>query len=403
MKYSILFCTDAIPNSDECRLRCRVTWNGKSCSFNTGDKVERSKWNPDTQRCLRGSYHGKYKVSYSIINNHLQSIENAIVDLFNSVDCPTKDQIRTSVGKDKPEKDRTLLVDVFEDFIKSDGKKRQWSNSSVRIYNSVLLHISNVLKKKSISDFCSEDIDAIITSLFDVGLKNLSITVYLSKIKRFITWAYDNGYNVDVSLLKYKAFIKKAPRKVIFLTEEELKSFMEYKCKGKYEIARDIYVFCCYTSLRISDAMNLKTCEIGAKSFTFITQKTSDMLTIDLNTHSRSIIDKYYVRDNVYLFPRLSITYYNRAISSIAKSCGICDLISYTEYRGGRRVDVTRPKYELITSHSARRTFISHAIMKGIPVPTIMKWTGHKDYDTMKAYIDICDKERKDAMKLFDD
>lgn len=41
--------------------------------------------------------------------------------------------------------------------------------------------------------------------------------------------------------------------------------------------------------------------------------------------------------------------------------------------------------------------------MKGIPVPTIMKWTGHKDYDTMKSYIDICDKERKDAMKLFDD
>ena len=59
------------------------------------------------------------------------------------------------------------------------------------------------------------------------------------------------------------------------------------------------------------------------------------------------------------------------------------------------------PKYELLSSHIGRRTFICNALMLGIAPNIVMKWTGHSDYAAMKPYIEIADKAKETAMSLF--
>ncbi len=64
-------------------------------------------------------------------------------------------------------------------------------------------------------------------------------------------------------------------------------------------------------------------------------------------------------------------------------------------------IDEVYPKYALIGTHTARRTFISNALMMGIPVNVVMQFTGHSDYKAMKPYIAIADRAKSEAMKMF--
>ena len=81
--------------------------------------------------------------------------------------------------------------------------------------------------------------------------------------------------------------------------------------------------------------------------------------------------------------------------------CGIDEPVTITYYKGNQRYDEVYPKYALIGTHTARRTFISNALMLGIPPQTVMKWTGHSDYKAMKPYIDIADRAKAESMKMF--
>jgi integrase len=65
------------------------------------------------------------------------------------------------------------------------------------------------------------------------------------------------------------------------------------------------------------------------------------------------------------------------------------------------RVDETYQKWELLSTHAGRRTFVCNALMLGIAPDIVMKWTGHSNYKAMKPYIDISDKAKRQAMDLF--
>lgn len=69
--------------------------------------------------------------------------------------------------------------------------------------------------------------------------------------------------------------------------------------------------------------------------------------------------------------------------------------------RAGKREEKTCPMWQLLTTHAGRRTFISNTLMMGIPVETVMKWTGHKNYEAMKPYIAIADRFKKSMKDRF--
>ena len=58
----------------------------------------------------------------------------------------------------------------------------------------------------------------------------------------------------------------------------------------------------------------------------------------------------------------------------------------------------TTPKYDLVTSHTARRSFATNAFLADVPVLAIMKITGHKTETSFMKYIKMSSKDN--AMKL---
>lgn len=167
------------------------------------------------------------------------------------------------------------------------------------------------------------------------------------------------------------------------------------------EIAKDVFCFQCFTSLRYSDVKNLKKANIFDGYITTTTIKTDEPLKIELNNYSKAILDKYKDTKGIYALPVPVNQRMNKYIKEVCEICEINEPVCITYYKGAERIDEIRPKYELIGTHCGRKTFICNALMLGIAPNIVMKWTGHRDYKSMKPYIDIADKAKQEAMTLF--
>ena len=119
-----------------------------------------------------------------------------------------------------------------------------------------------------------------------------------------------------------------------------------------------------------------------------------------MNDVSKAILEKYKevpLKDN-HALPVYTNQAMNRNIKELCKLAGIDEEIRVTTYKGNERKDEIHPTWELVGTHTGRRTFIVNALSLGIPPNVVMKWTGHNDYKAMKPYIDIVDSIKASEM-----
>lgn len=134
-----------------------------------------------------------------------------------------------------------------------------------------------------------------------------------------------------------------------------------------------------------------------------MTQKTSDGLKIELNRHAQAIIDKYHGKRfrGDRALPVISNQKMNDYLKELGRMAGIDTPTRVVYFRGEQRFDEYHPKWELLTTHCARRTFVVTALQLGIPVEVIIRWTGHSSYEAMKPYVAIVDDLKKKEMDKF--
>ena len=164
-----------------------------------------------------------------------------------------------------------------------------------------------------------------------------------------------------------------------------------------------MFLFQCFTGLRYSDVFNLRQSDVKQNHIEITTIKTADSLTIELNNHSKAILDKYkevFFEDDKVL-PVITNQKMNDYLKELAELAEINEPVREVYYKGNQRIDETTPKYALLGTHAGRRTFICNALSLGIPAQVVMKWTGHSDYRAMKPYIDIADEIKANAMDKF--
>ena len=137
-------------------------------------------------------------------------------------------------------------------------------------------------------------------------------------------------------------------------------------------------------------------------SFSFVSKKTHDELTIFLNKYSKALYQKYKdipTKDGL-MFPPKSNQKMNDNLKVIAEMLGFTRNITKMQFCGKERVDDTQRLCDVIGTHSARRTFVVHALEMGWSPQVVMTYTGHENYDTMRPYIALTDKTRKNMMEM---
>ncbi|MDY5968683.1 MAG: site-specific integrase, partial [Bacteroidales bacterium] len=172
---------------------------------------------------------------------------------------------------------------------------------------------------------------------------------------------------------------------------------------------RDVFCFCAFTGLRYSDAAKLRCSDIHDTYISIVTQKTSDGLRVELNAFSRAILERnrQFQQDHRHnpdglALPVISNQKMNSYLKDAGRLAGITAPVRIVYFRGSERYDNEYQKWELLTTHCARRTFVVNALRLGIPSEVIMKWTGHSGFNSMKPYVKIVDELKEKEMSKFD-
>lgn len=158
--------------------------------------------------------------------------------------------------------------------------------------------------------------------------------------------------------------------------------------------ARDMFLIGAYTGLRYSDYSRLKPANITDGVIRIKNKKTGISTSVPVHWVVREIIDRGYDFDHPLFEQKL-----NDQIKDVARLAGLDDDVLINRNLGGKNVEIVKKRYELISSHTARRSFATNAYKAGIPTVSIMKITGHKKESTFMRYIRIGEKENAEMLK----
>lgn len=413
---------DGVPIVENVPIRMRVNFASQRIEFTTGYRIDVTKWDADKQRVKNGCTN-KLKQSASEINASLLGYYTDLQEIFKRFEVeevmPTPAQIKEafnaryrgddSVAEVKREKLQTSsgFFQAFDEFVRICGKQNDWTDSTYEKFVAVKNHLKSFRPELSFAFFDEDGLTEYVRYLREVrGMRNSTIGKQLSFLKWFLRWSFKQGKHQSNDYDTFKPKLKDTQKKIIFLTWEELNKLREFKVpanKQALERVRDVFLFQCFTGLRYSDVFNLRRSDVKGDHIEVTTVKTSDSLIIELNNHSKAILDKYkevtFEGDKV--LPVITNQRMNDYLKELAELAGIDEPVRQTYYKGNERIDEVTPKYALLGTHAGRRTFICNALALGIPPQIVMKWTGHSDYKAMKPYIDIADDIKANAMSKF--
>jgi len=291
------------------------------------------------------------------------------------------------------------------------NQKKIWDNPCFDKLCAVQTQINRMNPKLLMDNITGATLDEYQNFLIKEGFLNSTIENHMSYFKQILKWANERGYlrhGKEVLEHKIPKLEQSKPKAVNYLKWDEFEQLYNYKFKEgeeHLELTRDRFCFACATSLRHSDMEILKKADFddfdNPTSFSFVSKKTHDSLTIFLNKYSLELYHKYKdipTRDGL-MFPTKSNQKMNDNLKVIAKMLGFTRDITKMQFSGKDRIDETHRLCDVIGTHSARRTFVVHALEMGWAPQLVMSFTGHEDYDTMKPYIAITDKTRKKMME----
>lgn len=183
----------------------------------------------------------------------------------------------------------------------------------------------------------------------------------------------------------------------IYLTYEEIgKMYRANLSAFPYLVEyRNLFVLACLTGLRFSDFSILQPEDLRKDMLYKKQEKSDHWVVIPLRKEAKEIFTEQFKEK----IPQLTNPEFNRHIKTIGKLAGLNQRIKFSYKKGNKTIAVNKPKYDWITSHTARRSFCTNEFLAGIPVKLIMKISGHKNKKDFYKYIRVTPEEAAQKIK----
>lgn len=408
-------------NGARVTLHQRLYFNGTQWQQALGISIPAEDYNAKAERVIGGA-------EAELYNRTLQTSKQTLSDIllrFELIEkrMPTIDEITNEYNKAmvnsgllvvkgfKKEEPKAKLQSRIEDFVIEQSREKQWAEGTEKKFKTLKRHLDNYRKQTTFADVNEEWVYSLVNYWSDeLNFDNTTVHRYVKHLRWYLRWCNHKGYYQGNLHDTFKPKLKGSEfenKTIIYLEQDELKKLEEFLPKdGQEHLARvrDTFLFACYCGLRFSDVQALKPRDIKDDMITVITEKTNDTVTINLNKHTRAILAKYedWAKASGRCLPVISNQKANAYLHDLCRECGLDTPTKQVSYKGDKRIEVVLPKYELITFHASRRTFITHAARLGIPAEVIMKFSGHHSIEMLKPYLKIVDELKKKEMAKFD-
>lgn len=283
---------------------------------------------------------------------------------------------------------------LFVDFIEKTTKKkeRRMKKSYMRNYKTLIKILNNfsndnnaILYTESINE---DFLDDFIVYMESLQARKTYIKTLLSLIKAMVRKAANYGYAVDASYDEVDLDDEEIPS--IYLSLNDISRIYYYQgLTKKQERIRDLFIVGCLTALRYSDLSTLEKENFSEKFITKITKKTGVRVIIPLHDFVKDIYKKY--NGNL---PKVCVQHFNRYIKMICKKIGLTEPVYQTYTKGGEIITETKERWQLISSHTARRSGATNLYNTGrLRIQDLMQITGHKTEKSFMRYIKVTKEE----------
>ena len=349
---------------------------------------------------------GKENPNGLALKRYLDQFEDYVLQLHQDNPNITVDQLKKQLdvftGKDKAE-DNTPAKDSFNlfvaDFIRERTQSPEFSVDTIKTYKTFENHLNSYSTEKGKGFFVFNDINDNFAEgfkgyLFRKGLQMPSVAKYLRTLKTVMQNAFERSLHENRAFKNKSFSIKLNEPDTVYLDTNELEKIEQFDLSDNVHLVkvREWLIIASWTGLRISDLKRLdiqhirerinKENGLPYKIIEITPQKVKKPLIIPVFPAVEKIIN-----NNGGQFPvMISEQALNREFKDLCKICGLNEVNLKIETKGGESKEVYYPKYELISTHTGRRSFISNLLAAGISASLIKKMTGHKKLDTFDKY-----------------
>ncbi|HEY8658811.1 MAG TPA: site-specific integrase [Hanamia sp.] len=380
-------------------------YNKNRLFFSFGQSVKSGDWNKDKQRVKKKdttTADGKFALN-ALLDNLKKVCEKTYNEsLKDGIPKPEKikEALKAFIDQNHSDKTGPTLYSLAERFvageIKNKGKEK--SKGSLQNYSAVMKHLKNFeAKTKYKIDFDTITLDFFYK--YTSYLKNVeklavnTIAKDISILKVFMGEAVDLGYTTNMQFRHNKFSFSEVETDQVYLSEKELNDLYKFEItNNKLQQVRDLFIFGAWVGLRFSDFSNIKPENIvqieGDSFIKIITKKTKELVIIPCNPVVLEIFEKYSHNAN-----KLPKTISNQKFNTYIKE--VCEMAGLAE-TGRLSNNPEEPLYNVISSHTARRSFATNYYLQGFPTLDLMKITGHR---TEKAFLKYIRVSKLDAAK----
>lgn len=389
------------PNSsDDTLIFLLYRFHNEKLKYSTGQKINPKFWNPEKQRAKES----RQAKGHANLNFLLDKIETTVNGSYRRL---VLEDIKPNPALLRYELDKSLnkVIEVKEDLISFgekviEGSSRQeGSKRAIKQTLRILMDFKNATNK----DLGFESIDLEFYDRFIEYLhsKNYGVNTIGNQIKNvkvFMREAFERGLTKNLNFKSRRFKKPEEESESIYLSQEEILALLDLDLTAnkRLERVRDLFVIACFTGLRFSDFSQLKPENLinENKVLRVRTQKTGEVVMIPVNRHVRQILEKYnWVPPQSYSNQKM-----NDYLKDLGKVGELNQEIIISATSGGIRKTEKYYKWELITTHTARRSFATNAYLQNVPTISIMKITGHKTEKSFLKYIKISQEDNANKL-----
>lgn len=331
-------------------IELRAYANGKQKYFSTKIYVQQHEWNKDKQQIVRHPNKDNLNSQLDILLERLEKEQRKAFDNGQSFNLET---VKALYNNEKT-KTNSFTEFAFKEIEQDNGLSKVTKHSKRNTVNKLLAFNENkaIFFDDINYSFCYD----FINFLKGLGLNQSTIQKQYKNFKSLMELAIKKGYYTRKNPLK-EITVKVPVQKVIALSWEQVQDiekliFEPYE--KKLQLFRDMFLFSCYTGLRVSDIITLKPEHIKYKEDGIYIEKQtvktkknavlplSKLFTLKDENTSRpiEILNRYFDENNELIFKKYSEQVYNRELKEIAFRAGITDIN--------------------LTSHIGRKTFATY-------------------------------------------
>ena len=363
-------------SNNETLILMFFNYNNKVFKYSTKTSIEPRNWNNKTCRVKQQSSHSLE------LNKQINKIEDSIMNIYHRM--KTNDRVINNKIL-KEQLDISLNRQDKEDFFSYMKRYIEQKNELRETTKKDYLQTYETLKEFERSSSYLVSFDTITLDFYNrfkkfmIGDLNHSLNTFgkrIKTIKSIMNYATEIGVNKNLEYQKASFKVLSVKTKRVYLTIEEINKIKELNLSVSLAKARDSFVLMCYLGLRFSDYLKINQNSISNHFLDITMHKTSESVSIPIHPYALEIIKRYN-----YILPKLSNSKLNKMIKKV---CKYAEIDNEVTDKGE-----IKKKYQLVTCHTARRSFATNGYLSDVPVRDLMMITGHKKESTFLNYVQV--------------